>query len=161
MFPARYTPRYTIALPVMYFQCVIAPSVLFHVVESTCIPLTVTVEVAADLQGVRWLTTVASSPCPRTTGCLNEPRIKPCRHWLSDSLVRRVLAHRCASQRIWFTRFKQGRKPIDLCGSFGGITSTLGLLRIFGRIHDRPIPSSRWRIPGGSQFSERGGFSRM
>jgi hypothetical protein len=44
-----------------------------------------------------------------------------------------VLAHRCTSQRIWFTRFKQGRKPIDLCGSFGGITSTLGLLRIFGK----------------------------
>ncbi len=27
------------------------------------------------------------------------------------------------------------RKPIDLCGSFGRITSTLGLLRIFGRLN--------------------------
>src|SRR5439155_6261914 len=33
---------------------------------------------------------------------------QPCRYWLSDFLVRRVLAHRCASQRIWFTRFKLG-----------------------------------------------------
>src|SRR5205807_3743229 len=48
-----------------------------------------------------------TAPPLRTTGCLNEQN-QPCRYWLSDFLVRRVLAHRCTSQRIWFTRFKQG-----------------------------------------------------
>jgi len=41
-------------------------------------------------------------------GLPERARIKPCRYWLSDFLVRRVLAHKCASQRIWFPRFKQG-----------------------------------------------------
>jgi len=35
-------PRYTIALPMMYFSGLTVPSVLFRVVEITCIPLTVT-----------------------------------------------------------------------------------------------------------------------
>src|SRR5882762_7344093 len=48
-----------------------------------------------------------TAPPLRTTGCLNEPE-STCRYWLSDFLVRRVLAHRCTSQRIWFTRSKQG-----------------------------------------------------
>jgi len=38
----RYTSRYTITLPMMYFQSLAVTSVLFHVVESTCNPLTVT-----------------------------------------------------------------------------------------------------------------------
>src|SRR5580700_5780929 len=48
-----------------------------------------------------------TAPPLRTTGCLNEPE-SPCRYRLSDFLVRRVLAHRCTSQRIGFTRFKEG-----------------------------------------------------
>src|SRR5437016_2660543 len=48
-----------------------------------------------------------TAPPLRTTGCLNEPE-STLPVWLSDILVRRVLAHRCTSQRIWFTRFKQG-----------------------------------------------------
>src|SRR6266403_1036961 len=52
----------------------------------------------------------SSADCTTATndGLPERARIKPCRYWLSDFLVRRVLAHRCTSQRIWFTRFKQG-----------------------------------------------------
>src|SRR2546421_1908348 len=46
--------------------------------------------------------TGATSDSPARNG------IRRSRYWLSDFLVRRVLAHRCTSQRIWFTRFKQG-----------------------------------------------------
>src|SRR5882762_1147429 len=48
-----------------------------------------------------------TAPPLRTTGCLNEPE-STLPYWLSDFLVRRVLAHRCTSQRIGFTRFKRG-----------------------------------------------------
>ena len=44
----RDTHRDTLAFPMVYFQGLTVPSVLFHVVESTCIPLTVTAEVASS-----------------------------------------------------------------------------------------------------------------
>jgi hypothetical protein len=46
--PSRYTSRYTITLSTTYFQRLRVPSVLFHVVESTCNPLTVTAEAAGS-----------------------------------------------------------------------------------------------------------------
>src|SRR6266550_6840897 len=73
--------------------------------------------------GIRRSATPLSADCTTATndGLPERARIKPCPHWLSDFLVRRVLAHGCASQRIWFTRFKQGpqaHRPL--------IISTLG-----------------------------------
>src|SRR6266550_8075191 len=52
----------------------------------------------------------SSAECTTATndGLPERARIKPCRYWLSDFLVRRVLAHRCTSQRIGFTRFNEG-----------------------------------------------------
>ena len=77
----------------------------------------------------------------------NLARNQPRRYWLSDFLVRRVLAHRCTSQRIWFTRFKQGRKPIDLRGSSGRITSTLERSEFSGGTESR-IAAGRANRPG-------------
>jgi hypothetical protein len=45
---ARYTPRYTLALPMMYLQSLTVPSVLFYVVESTLDHFTVT---SKDVEG--------------------------------------------------------------------------------------------------------------
>src|SRR6266550_3741575 len=77
----------------------------------------------------------SSADCTTATndGLPERARIKPCRYWLSDFLVRRVLAHRCTSQRIWFTRFKQGpqaHRPLRLVwkNNFDPWA-----LRIFGR----------------------------
>src|SRR5436309_15317313 len=58
-----------------------------------------------------------SADCTTATndGLPERARIKPCRYWLSDFLDRRVLAHRCTSQRIWFTRFNespQAHRPL-------------------------------------------------
>src|SRR2546429_4628357 len=53
------------------------------------------------------------------------------RFWRLKFLVRTLLAHFCASTN-WFTRIKQGLKPLDLCGLFGGITSTLGCTQFAG-----------------------------
>src|ERR1700756_2457274 len=55
-----------------------------------------------------WCRRSADCTTARYDGLPERARIKPCPYWRSDFLVRRVLAHRCASQRIWFTRFKQG-----------------------------------------------------
>jgi hypothetical protein len=45
----RYTSRYTITLSTTYFQGFAVPSVLFHVVESTYNPLTVTATVVRSV----------------------------------------------------------------------------------------------------------------
>src|SRR6266481_6815771 len=108
----------------------------------------------------------SSADCTTATndGLPERARIKPCRYWLSDFLVRRVLAHRCTSQRIWFTRFKQGRKPIDLCGSFGGITSTLGRSEFSGGTIDPICPFLPPRVfvkcPAIRKMVGRGGGDR-
>src|SRR6266699_3285559 len=71
---------------------------------------------------------------PRTTGWLKRARNGPGRgagFWRLNFLVRTVLAHCCVSAN-WFTRFKQSRKPLDLCGLFRGITSTVGCTEFSG-----------------------------
>src|SRR2546429_6777855 len=46
------------------------------------------------------------------------------RFWRLKFLVRTLLAHFCASTN-WFTRIKQGLKPLDLCGRSEEHTSEL------------------------------------
>src|SRR5436305_14387915 len=70
----------------------------------------------------------------RTVGCLKRvenSQAARCSFWRLKFLVRTLLAHFCASTN-WFTRIKQGLKPLDLCGLFGGITSTLGCTQFAG-----------------------------
>src|SRR2546430_8954043 len=82
--------------------------------------------------------TGATSDSPARNG------IRRSRYWLSDFLVRRVLAHRCTSQRIWFTRFKQGpqaHRPLRFAwkNNFDPWA-----LRIFGR-HSLDVEESESR----------------
>src|SRR6267142_2471120 len=73
-----------------------------------------------------------TAPPLRTTGCLNEPEstLPVLAFRLSSPRSARARAHHSELGSPDSTRVS---KPIDLCGSFGRITSTLGLLRIFGR----------------------------
>src|SRR6266550_5847257 len=78
----------------------------------------------------------SSAECTTATndGLPERARIKPCRYWRSDFLVRRVLAHRCTSQRIGFTRFKQGpqaHRPLRFVWKHN---FDPWALRIFGRL---------------------------
>ena len=73
-----------------------------------------------------------TAPPLRTTGCMNEPEstLPVLAFRLSSPKSARARAHHseCGSPDS-----SRVRKPIDLCGSFGRIPSTLGLLRISGR----------------------------
>src|ERR1700687_462694 len=103
-----------------------------------------------------------TAPPLRTTGCLNEPE-STLPYWLSDFLVRRVLAHRCTSQRIWFTRFKQGPQAHRPLRFVWKNNFDPWALRIFGR-HNRsrrassspyqsdPRADGRSGLPGGFLF---------
>src|SRR2546422_10865690 len=75
-----------------------------------------------------------TAPPLRTTGCLNEPEST------LPVLAFRLSSPKSARARAHHSEFgspdlSRAHKPIDLCGSFGRIPSTLGLLRISGR-HD-------------------------
>src|SRR5437660_9389495 len=72
------------------------------------------------------------APPLRTTGCLNEPEstLPVLAFRLSSPKSARACAHHSEFGSPDSSRV---RKPIDLCGSFGRIPSTLGLLRVFGR----------------------------
>src|SRR6266481_5412541 len=77
----------------------------------------------------------SSADCTTATndGLPERARIKPCRYWLSDFLVRRVLAHRCTSQRIWFTRFNEGPQAHRPLRVIWKNNFDPWALRIFGR----------------------------
>src|SRR5438132_6809302 len=73
-----------------------------------------------------------TAPPLRTTGCLNEPEST------LPVLAFRLSSPKSARARAHHSEFgspdsSRVRKPIDLCGSFGRIPSTLGPLRISGR----------------------------
>src|SRR5436853_3338233 len=73
-----------------------------------------------------------TAPPLRTTGCLNEPEST------LPVLAFRLSSPKSACARAHHSEFgspdsSRVHKPIDLCGSFGRIPSTLGLLRISGR----------------------------
>src|SRR5467141_3753857 len=73
-----------------------------------------------------------TAPPLRTTGCLNEPEST------LPVLAFRLSSPKSARARAHHSEFgspdlSRAHKPIDLCGSFGRIPSTLGLLRISGR----------------------------
>ena len=53
--------------------------------------------------------------------------------WGFEISIRTVLPCTGVHRRIWFTRFKQGRKRLEVCGSVGGNDICHRRHRIFGR----------------------------
>ena len=95
-----------------------------------------------------------TAPPLRTTGCLNEPEANPAgigfpTCWSEE--CSRTGAHHSEFASPDSSRV---HKPIDLCGSFGRIPWTLGLLRISGR-HSQGVNTNIVRIRGGLVFWPR------
>jgi len=64
----------------------------------------------------------------RTTGRLKEPesaRLRAATPWAFEMFARTVLHCTGMHRRISFTRLRQGRKLLELCGPVGGMTSAM------------------------------------
>src|SRR5467141_3058075 len=79
----------------------------------------------------------SSADCTTATndGLPERARIKPCRYWLSDFLVRRVLAHVRITANLVHQIQAGSARPSTFAVHLEEIPSTLGLLRISGRQH--------------------------